>query len=116
MNYANGDMVGHSGNMEKTIEAVEALDKCVGEVITCLEKVQGEAIITADHGNCEYMIDTKTGEVITSHSTFDVPIIIVSDRVKSVSEGKLCDITPTMLTLMGEKIPEEMTGKSVVEL
>lgn len=116
MNYANGDMVGHTGNMEKTVEAVEALDKCVGRVISALEKVGGEAIITADHGNCEYMVDPKTGEVITSHSTFDVPIIVVSDRVKSIKEGKLCDITPTMLSLMGEKIPAEMTGESLVEL
>ncbi|MCX8075356.1 MAG: 2,3-bisphosphoglycerate-independent phosphoglycerate mutase [Clostridia bacterium] len=116
MNYANGDMVGHTGNMEKAVEAVEALDKCVGKVISLLEKVSGEAIITADHGNCEYMIDPKTGEVITSHSTFEVPIIVVSDRVKSIASGSLCDIAPTMLALMGEKIPNEMTGISLIEI
>ena len=62
------------------------------------------------------MIDLKTGEPITSHSTFDVPLIVVSDRVKSVKPGRLCDLTPTLLTMMGEQIPEEMTGESIVEL
>ena len=116
MNYANGDMVGHTGNLEKTIEAVEALDKCVGKVISKLEEVGGEAIVTADHGNCELMLDVKTGEPITSHSTFDVPFIVVSDRVETLNEGRLCDITPTLLTLMGEDIPSEMTGVSLVKL
>ncbi len=116
MNFANGDMVGHTGNIEKTIEAVEAVDKCVGRIISKLEEIDGEAIITADHGNCEYMLDLKTGEPITSHSTFDVPMIVVSERIKSITNGRLCDLTPTLLTLMGEKIPEEMTGKSLVEL
>ena len=116
MNYANGDMVGHTGNLEKTIEAVEALDKCVGKVISKVEEVGGEAIVTADHGNCELMLDVKTGEPITSHSTFDVPFIVVSDRVETLNEGRLCDITPTLLTLMGEDIPSEMTGVSLVKL
>lgn len=116
MNYANGDMVGHTGNLEKAIEAVEALDKCVGEVISKIEQVEGEAIITADHGNCEYMLDIKTGEAITSHSTFDVPLIVVSNRIKNIKDGRLCDIAPTLLTLMGEKIPEEMTGESLIEV
>jgi 2,3-bisphosphoglycerate-independent phosphoglycerate mutase len=116
MNYANGDMVGHTGNLEKTINAIEVLDECVGKVISKIEEVKGEAIITADHGNSEYMLDLKTGEPITSHSTFDVPIIVVSDRVKNIKPGKLSDISPTMLQLMGEKIPKEMTGTSIVEL
>lgn len=116
VNYANGDMVGHTGNIEKAIEAVEVVDECVGKVISLLEKKGGEGIITADHGNCEYMLDTKTGEVITSHSTFDVPIIVVSDRVKSIHDGKLCDLAPTMCKLMGIQQPEEMTGNSVIEL
>ena len=115
MNYANGDMVGHTGNIEKAVQAVEVLDECVGKVIEKIEEVGGEAIITADHGNCEYMLDLKTGEPITSHSTFPVPIIVVSPRVKKLNEGKLCDLTPTMLDLMGEELPEEMTGKSMVE-
>ena len=116
VNYANGDMVGHTGNLEKAIEAVEVVDECVGKVISLLEKKGGEGIITADHGNCEYMLDTKTGEVITSHSTFDVPVIVISDRVKSIHEGKLCDLAPTMCSLMGIEKPEEMTGESIIEL
>ncbi len=116
MNFANGDMVGHTGNMDKTIEAVEALDKCVGKIISKIEQQDGEALITADHGNCEYMVDLKTGEAITSHSTFDVPMIVVSNRVKSIKNGRLCDIAPTLITLMGEEIPSEMTGESIVEI
>lgn len=116
LNYANGDMVGHTGNIEKAIEAVEALDTCIGKIITKLEETGGEALITADHGNCEYMLDLKTGEPITSHSTFDVPLIVVSNRVKNLTDGRLCDLTPTLLTLMGEKIPEEMTGVSLVQI
>ena len=116
VNYANGDMVGHTGNLEKAIEAVEALDKCVGRVISKIEEVGGEALITADHGNCEQMLDLKTGEPITSHTTFDVPLIVVSNRVKSLNSGRLCDLTPTLLTMMGEEIPQEMTGVSLVEL
>ncbi len=115
INFANGDMVGHTGNLEKAIEAVEALDDCVGKVISKIEEVGGEALITADHGNCEQMVDLKTGEPITSHSTFDVPLIVVSNRVVSVKAGRLCDLTPTLLTMMGEEIPEEMTGESLVE-
>lgn len=116
MNFANGDMVGHTGNLEKAIEAVEALDTCVGKVVSKLEEVEGEAILTADHGNCEQMVDLKTGEPITSHSTFDVPFIIVSNRVQSLRNGKLCDLAPTLLTLMGEPIPEEMTGESLINV
>ena len=116
INYANGDMVGHTGNIEKAVEAVEAVDDCVGKVISKLESMGGEALITADHGNCEYMLDLKTGEVITSHSTFDVPLIVVSDRVKEVKPGRLCDLTPTLLDLMGEEKPVEMTGESLVSM
>jgi 2,3-bisphosphoglycerate-independent phosphoglycerate mutase len=116
MNFANGDMVGHTGKIDKTIEAVEVLDDCTGKIIDALEKVHGEAIVTADHGNCEYMIDSITGGVVTSHSTFDVPIIIVSSRVKSIKNGKLCDIAPTLLNIMNQPIPSEMTGQSIIEL
>jgi len=115
-NFANGDMVGHTGKLDKAIIAVETLDKCVGRIISLLEDVSGEAIITADHGNCEYMIDPLTGEVVTSHSIFDVPVIVVSKRITEIGEGKLCDIAPTMLNLMGEEIPSEMTGHSIVNL
>ena len=116
INFANGDMVGHTGNVEKAIIAVETVDECVGKIVTKLEEIGGEAIITADHGNCECMIDLKTGEPVTSHTTFDVPMIVISERVKEVKEGRLCDLAPTLLTLMGEKIPEEMTGVNLVEM
>ena len=116
MNYANGDMVGHTGVIDKAIEAVETLDTCVGKVISKIEEVDGEALITADHGNCELMLDLKTGEPITSHSTFDVPLIVVSKRVKSLKKGRLCDLAPTLLKLMGEPKPQEMTGENLVEI
>ncbi len=116
MNFANGDMVGHTGRMDVTIKAVETLDASVGRIIKALEAVGGEAIVTADHGNCEYMIDPQTGAVITSHSTFDVPVIVVSDRVSGITSGRLCDIAPTLLTLMDESVPPEMTGRSIIEL
>ena len=116
MNYANGDMVGHTGFIDKAVEAVEALDTCVGKVISKIEEVDGEALITADHGNCELMLDLKTGEPITSHSTFDVPLIVVSNRVKSLKKGRLCDLAPTLLKLMDEPKPQEMTGENLVEI
>lgn len=115
INFANGDMVGHTGNLEKTIEAVETVDTCLNKIVEKLEEVNGSAIITADHGNAEQMIDLKTGEVITSHTTFDVPMIIIDDNVKSVRSGALSDIAPTILDVMGIKKPEEMTGNSLIE-
>lgn len=114
LNYANGDMVGHTGNLEKAIEGLEAVDKCVGKVISKLEEVEGEAIITADHGNCEEMIDLKTGDIITSHTTNPVPVILISKRVKSLTEGGLRDVPVTLLDLMGMEIPKEMTGRSLI--
>ena len=116
MNYANGDMVGHTGNMEKTIEAVEAVDECLGKVIALLEEKDGEAIVTADHGNCEQMIDLKTGEAVTSHTTNKVPVVAISKRVKSIESGTLTDLAPTILELMGIEKPHEMTGNVLVKL
>ncbi len=115
VNFANGDMVGHTGKLDKAVIAVETLDKCVQRIVDKLKQVDGEAIITADHGNCEYMINPKTDDIITSHSNFDVPIIVVSNRVKNVKAGKLCDIAPTLLALMGQVVPSEMTGDSLIE-
>lgn len=116
LNFANGDMVGHTGNMEKTIKAVETVDECVGKIVQVLEKLGGEAIITADHGNCEQMIDLKTGEAVTSHTTNRVPIIVTSKRVKGIESGALTDIAPTLLELMGIEAPSEMTGKSLIRI
>lgn len=116
LNFANGDMVGHTGNFEAAVSAMETVDECLGKIIDKLEEVKGECIIIADHGNCEQMIDTKTGEPITSHTTFNVPIIVVSDRVKRVNEGTLTDVSPTLIDLMGLNKPKEMTGKSLIEM
>ena len=116
VNYANGDMVGHTGNLDAAIKAVEVLDECVGRVINKLVELNGEAIIIADHGNCEQMIDITTGEVITSHSTFDVPIIVISDRIKAIEPGALADVAPTLIELMGLNKPKEMTGKSIIQI
>ncbi|MEG0074065.1 MAG: 2,3-bisphosphoglycerate-independent phosphoglycerate mutase [Clostridia bacterium] len=115
LNFANGDMVGHTGNFAKAVEAVECVDKCLGKIISEIEARHGCAIVTADHGNCECMIDVKTGEVITSHSTFDVPCIVVADNIRSIETGKLCDLAPTLLDLMDLEIPKEMSGHSLVQ-
>ena len=116
INYANGDMVGHTGNLEAAIKAIETLDECVGRVMDKLVSLGGEAIIIADHGNCEQMIDVTTGEPITSHSTFDVPLIVVSDRVEAIEPGALSDVAPTLIELMGLNKPKEMTGSSLIKL
>ena len=101
---------------DAAIKAMEAVDACVGKVMDKLVSVGGEAIIIADHGNCEQMIDLNTGEPITSHSTFDVPVIIVSDRVTEVTSGALTDVSPTLLDMMGLTKPKEMTGNSLVKI
>lgn len=115
VNYANGDMVGHTGILDAAIKAMETVDTCLGRVIDALEKVNGEAIIIADHGNCEMMIDQITGEPITSHTTNKVPIIVVSNNVKSVKDGTLTDVAPTLIDLMGLTAPQAMTGNSLIE-
>jgi len=115
VNYANGDMVGHSGIMEAAVKAVECLDVCVGRITEALEKVGGEALITADHGNVEQMTDDSTGQAHTAHTTEPVPFVYVGKRDLKVREGGvLADVAPTMLTLMGLDIPKEMTGTSIL--
>lgn len=111
-NYPNGDMVGHTGVMEAAVKAVEALDDCIDQVSKAVESVGGQLLITADHGNAEQMRDPATGQAHTAHTNLPVPLIYVGDKnVKAVNGGKLSDIAPTMLTLMGMEIPQEMTGK-----
>ncbi|WP_312133748.1 2,3-bisphosphoglycerate-independent phosphoglycerate mutase, partial [Leclercia sp.] len=111
-NYPNGDMVGHTGVMEAAIKAIEALDLCIEQVTKAVEAAGGQMLITADHGNAEQMRDPATGQAHTAHTNLPVPLIYVGDKsVKSVDGGKLSDIAPTMLTLMGMEIPQEMTGK-----
>ncbi|HEY0290165.1 MAG TPA: 2,3-bisphosphoglycerate-independent phosphoglycerate mutase [Pseudomonas sp.] len=115
VNYANGDMVGHSGIMEAAVKAVECLDVCVGRITQALEKVGGEALITADHGNVEQMTDEKTHQPHTAHTTEPVPFIYVGKRDLKVREGGvLADVAPTMLQLLGMEVPQEMTGHSIL--
>ncbi|RJG13069.1 2,3-bisphosphoglycerate-independent phosphoglycerate mutase [Pseudomonas cavernicola] len=117
VNYANGDMVGHTGVFEAAVKAVECLDVCVGRIVAALDKVGGEALITADHGNVEQMEDECTGQVHTAHTCEPVPFIYVGKRKVSLRQGGvLADVAPTMLTLMGLPQPAEMTGTSILEL
>ena len=117
VNYANGDMVGHTGVFSAAVEAVECLDNCLDRIVTALDKVGGEALITADHGNVEQMEDESTGQAHTAHTCEPVPFIYVGKRPASIrANGVLADVAPTMLTLMGLPIPAEMTGRTIVEL
>lgn len=117
LNYANGDMVGHTGVIEAAVKAVETVDTCVGRFVEAIREVGGEVCITADHGNADQMVDPETGAPFTAHTTNPVPFIVVSDRVGWIaSDGALCDIAPTLLTLAGMEIPAEMTGKPMIKL
>ena len=117
LNFANPDMVGHTGSLEAAIKAVEAIDECVGKVVNAITEKHGNLIITADHGNAEQMIDYTTGEPHTAHTTNLVPLILISERenVKLKDDGKLADLSPTILDLMNIEKPEEMTGVSLIE-
>ena len=117
LNYANGDMVGHTGVLEAAVKAVETVDTCVGRFVEAIREVGGEVCITADHGNADQMVDPDTVAPFTAHTTNPVPFIVVSDRVSEIaSDGALCDIAPTMLTLAGMEIPAEMSGKPLITL
>lgn len=116
-NYANGDMVGHTGKMDAAIKAVEALDVSLQRVTDAILKAGGECLITADHGNVELMVDPKTGGPVTSHTLCPVPLVYVCqpDSQRTVKEGRLCDLAPTLLEMMGEEQPAEMTGVSLLD-
>lgn len=115
INFANTDMVGHTGDIEATVKAVEAVDKCLGEIVNFIIRNGGTAIVTADHGNCEEMLDPSNLEKLTSHSTNKVPFIVVKNPKNfKLKEGILADIAPTMLELMGLDKPVEMTGQSLI--
>ena len=116
LNFANPDMVGHTGSLEAAIKALEAIDECVNKVVTAINEVGGVLLITADHGNSEQMIDYKTGEPHTAHTTNPVPLAIVGlPTAKKLKEGRLADLAPTMLDILGLEKPEEMTGESLIE-
>ena len=114
LNYANPDMVGHTGNLEATVKAIETIDDCVGKVVEEVNKVQGVLLITADHGNAEQMIDYETGEPHTAHTTNPVPFILVGKEDAKLKPGRLADLAPTMLDIMGLEKPKEMTGESII--
>ena len=113
LNFANGDMVGHTGNLDAAIKAVETLDECVYKIYQKIIELNGTMIITADHGNCEEMID-ENNNILTSHTTNKVPFLITKDC--KLKNGKLGDIAPTMLYLLNEKIPKEMTGEVLIDV
>jgi len=117
LNYANPDMVGHTGSLEAAVKACKVVDECVGKVLDAIKAAGGCAIITADHGNLEQLIDPETGGPHTSHTTFPVPLYVYGAPFRGVhlrEGGRLADIMPTVLTMMGLDIPEEMTGRPLI--
>ena len=113
LNFANGDMVGHTGVYDKTIKAVEALDICLAPLFNKIKEIGGTLFVIADHGNCDYMIDEE-GKPVTSHSTSLVPCLITNKNI-TLKNGKLADVAPTMLKLLGLKIPKDMTGEVLIQ-
>jgi len=116
MNFANPDMVGHTGIIPATIQALEAVDVCVGRVVDAVMAVDGQMFICADHGNADKMVDLETNEPFTAHTTNPVPFILVNCKTAKGLDtgGKLCDISPTLLDMMGLSQPKEMTGRSLL--
>jgi 2,3-bisphosphoglycerate-independent phosphoglycerate mutase len=115
-NYANGDMVGHTGSFPAAIKAVEALDQCLGRIVEAVRRCHAQCLITADHGNVEQMVDTASGQALTSHTSGPVPLVYVGqDGWHFTAPGSLCDIAPTMLKLMGLPVPPEMTGTALMQ-
>lgn len=111
-NYANGDMVGHTGDFDASVKAVEVVDECLGRIVEAIESIDGNLLVTADHGNVEQMLDPETGQPLTSHTNGPVPLVYVgSSGEQFAGEGSLCDIAPTLLHLMKLSVPPEMTGK-----
>ena len=116
LNFANPDMVGHTGVFEAAKKAIETVDTCLGKVVEKVLEKDGTVFITADHGNAEQMIDYSTGNPMTAHTSDPVPFLCISKNDKGLEDGgKLCDIAPTMLEAMGLPQPEEMTGKSLLK-
>lgn len=115
-NYANGDMVGHSGNMAAATLAIEALDTCIGRVVKAMLSIGGEVIITADHGNAEQMLDRATHQAHTAHTLNPVPFLYIGRKARLAERGALRDLAPSLLTMMGLPQPAEMTGHSLIQL
>ncbi|MGA9667508.1 MAG: 2,3-bisphosphoglycerate-independent phosphoglycerate mutase [Gallionella sp.] len=115
-NYANGDMVGHSGNMSAATKAIEALDICIGRVVKAMQSIGGEVIITADHGNAEQMMDRITHQAHTAHTLNPVPFLYIGRKARLAERGALRDLAPTLLIIMGLSQPAEMTGHSLIQM
>ena len=116
LNYANCDMVGHTGIMDAAINAVKTVDACIDKVIKKILSLGGTALVTADHGNADKMID-EDGKPFTAHTTNKVPFILIGDKFKGVTlrnDGILADIAPTMLEVMNVELPKEMEGKTLI--
>lgn len=113
-NYANADMVGHSGNFDAAVKAIEALDDCLARLLASIDKTGGEMLVTADHGNAEMMFDKESGQAHTAHTSNPVPFVYYGRDAKMASTGALSDVAPTMLYLMGLEQPSEMTGCSLI--
>ncbi|HHY70220.1 MAG TPA: 2,3-bisphosphoglycerate-independent phosphoglycerate mutase [Thermoanaerobacterales bacterium] len=114
LNFANPDMVGHTGVYDAAVRAIEAVDECIGKVVKTIQEKGGTLLLTADHGNAEQMIDHVTGEPYTAHTCNPVPLILLSNKYYKLRPGKLADIAPTMLQLLGIEKPKEMTGESLI--
>ena len=117
LNFANADMVGHTGVFEAAVKAVETVDACIGRIVKALKEAGGQLLIIADHGNAEQMADPETGSPYTAHTTNPVPCILVSDAHKHavLHDGILADVAPTLLTLLGMDVPADMTGKCLFD-
>ena len=115
INFANPDMVGHTGDLEAAIRAVETVDDCVGTLVTALLAQDGHMLLTADHGNCEIMWDVEADSPHTAHTTSLVPLILVNgaDAIK-LADGRLADLAPSLLAMLGIKQPSAMTGNSLL--
>lgn len=113
LNFANPDMVGHTGDLKATIKAIETVDSCLGEVVNEALNHGGKLLVTADHGNSEMMLEPSDGSVVTAHTTNKVPCILVGDGNVKLRQGILADIAPTLLEMMNLSVPQEMTGKSL---
>ena len=114
LNFANPDMVGHTGSLTAAIKAVETVDTGLGRIVEALKKAGGALVVTADHGNCEMMRDPETGGAHTAHTTNPVPVVVMGSGANSLAEGRLADLAPTMLAIMGLAKPAEMTGTSLL--
>ena len=114
-NYANADMVGHTGNFEATVRCIETLDRCLEQAIVAAQSVGTEVLITADHGNAEKMVASDTDQPHTAHTSNLVPLIYVGRKARLVDNGTLRDIAPTLLKIMGLMVPPEMTGNPLID-